>query len=329
MRIIAHVRIETLQSLSVGIVFFGLLLVAVGGFGAFHFGHRLEREAEEHRNATIQSLTEIVSNLQEEQRNLRERVAAAEGKTGGESLPEIAAGPSASPAPSAASTSAVTLATGSAPAMPDLLLPHPLASAGTPSATEPESPAIQPPKLYLAPKNAPPAATLAMASAPPVTLAPTPPPAAHDLPSAPPAESTVQPPKLPLSPQPSPLPATVTPEEQDSITGEKRTRLVGQLRHHSGWEITIRAAAENPQAVKMAHALKSVFREADWSVGEIETTSHRLAAGTLTLSTGSFPPSKAFVAAYGGLARAGYLVTSDLAASPNKQRITLSVGPMH
>ncbi len=39
----ALVKIETLQLLSVGLVFTGLLCAAVGGFGAFHFGQLLER----------------------------------------------------------------------------------------------------------------------------------------------------------------------------------------------------------------------------------------------------------------------------------------------
>jgi hypothetical protein len=284
------VKPEALQSLSVGLIFIGLFFAAVGGFGAFHFRHRVEREQEQQHTVATQTLVEIVSTLREEQRELQHRMVSLEEKAA-EVPPPVAAIPTASPAPAALAANpspvaapppVLALAT-PPPPMPDLLLPHlPAIAQGPPPAAEPEppAPAIKPPKLQL-PVAAPSAAAHA----------------AH--------------------------------EENAMLGGQKRSRLLKRLRDHPQQGIVIRAAAENAPAVKLAITLKSVFREAGWSVGDIEMVTHRLPAHTLLLSTGVFPPPKEFVAVYAALAGNGFLVTSDLDPNQGRQRVVVSVGPIH
>src|SRR5262249_49412017 len=79
-------------------LFVGLFLAALGGFGAFHFGHRLEQEKEKQRTADVRKLSELVNTLQDERRTLRQQVAAPEKSE--PQTPPVAEGPppSASPA---------------------------------------------------------------------------------------------------------------------------------------------------------------------------------------------------------------------------------------
>jgi len=274
---------ETLQSLSVGVVCVGLFLTALGGFGTFHFGHRLAQQQEEQRTVAVQTLAEIVNGLQEDQRALRQQVAVIAEREEKEALPPpVASGPpdvmSANP------SSAVSLALPTPTPIPNLFLPHPLADTQPPAAAESEqaAPAVKPPKLQLSPK-----------------------------------------------PEPAAEVAPTTTPEEDALTGRgKRARLIRHLRNHAGQDIDIRAAAQDARAIKLAASLKSVFREAGWSVGEVEAVTHELPAQTLTLSTGAFPPTKEFVAAYGALAAAGFLVTSELAPHQGPHRVALSIGPL-
>jgi len=240
--------------------------------------------------AVVQRLAETVSTLQEDQRALRQEMAVIAEKGREEPLPPIASGPPASPSATALPTPPVSLATASPVTVPNLLMPHPLAPTEGPSA---------------------PAATT-------------------------PAATAVKPPKLPFGPEarlstpeaepPAPVPATA---EEYALTGkEKRTRLIRHLRSHAGQEIDIRVAGRDAGAVKLALALRSVFRESGWTVGELEIISHQLPPQTLTLSTGAFPPTKQFVAAYGALAAAGFIVASELAPVEGPHNIALVVGPV-
>jgi len=240
----------------------------------------------------VQTLASVVSSLQKEQSGLLNRVTSVEEKVAEPSLPLIAAIPSMNPPP------AMIPPTNPAPAVsPPVTLP--LAAAPPPSMPDlllPHLPAI--------------------AQGPPPDAEPEPPPAA------------LKPPKLQLGSADTTEPVTVPREDEGPLTTQKRARLVKRLRNHQQQGILIRAAAENAQAVKLAISLKSVFREAGWTVGDIEMVNRPLPAHTLLLSTGVFPPPQEFVAAYGALAGTGFLVTSDLDPNQGRQRVVVSVGPI-
>jgi hypothetical protein len=141
--------------------------------------------------------------------------------------------------------------------------------------------------------------------------------------------ATANEPSIPETMPPPPAPPGTAMAEEYALTGkEKRARLVRHLRSHAGQEINIRVAGRDAGAAKLALALRSVFREAGWTVGELETASHPLPAQTLTLSTGAFPPTKEFVAAYGALAAAGFIVSSELAPIEGPRAVSLAVGPV-
>lgn len=284
-----------------GIVFVGIILAALGGFGTFHFGHQVAREEEQQRTVAVQSLTEVVSTLRDEQGGLVARVTTVEDKVAEAPPPMVAKVPSINPPP-AMTVPSVSLTPPTTPApftlsatppeaAPGQLQPKlpPVASGPGPTdEEETDLPAIKPPKL-------PP---------PPAT-------------STPPDESSLP-----------PAPSVAVREDEGPLTYQKRARLVKRLRNHPQHAIVIRAAADNPQAVKLAITLKSVFREAGWNVSEIEMVSKPLPPHTLLLSTGVFPPPKEFVAAYAALAGTGFLVTSDLDPNQNRQRVVVSVGPI-
>ena len=278
------VKIETLQLLSIGLVFTGFLFAAIGGFGAFHFGQLLERAQDRKQIVVVEQLAEVVSTLQEEQRGLRERIASVEKPVIEKSslltttAPLIPPPPTFIAPPAATPTTMPALALPSPPA-PDILLPHlpPVAEGPPVAAPEPEVPSIKPPKLA-------------------------------------------------LSPRPAPVPVEVIREE-GPLSGLQRSRLIKQLRVHPCPNLTIRVAAENARAVKLALALKSAFREAGWGVRDLEMVNEPLPAQTLLLSTGMFPPPKEFVTAYSALERAGFLVTSDLDPNQGSQRVAISIGP--
>jgi hypothetical protein len=287
--------------LSVGFIFVGLFLAVLGGFGAFHFGaeREQEQEQEKQRMAVVQNLAEIVSSLQEDQRALRQQLAVIAEKGREEPLPPVASGPTTNPPSVVLPTPPVSLASASPVAVPNLLLPHPLAptdlSSGPAAGNASPPPVVRPPKLPLSPSS--------RASAPEV------PPVAPE----------------PLTPTP-PVPAA---QDEYTLSGKaKRARLIRHLRSHAGQEIDIRVAARDAGAVKLALALRTVFRESGWTVGELEMVSHQLPAQTLTLSTGAFPPKKPFVAAYEALAAAGFIVASDLAPLEGPHTIALAVGPV-
>ena len=293
-------RPETLQSLSVAAICIGLFLTALGGFGAFYFGQRAPDTDEAQRTATVQTLAEIVSTMREEQRDLLDRVAAVELKTV-TPLPSQIAGVAPNSEPSGNP------------------LPSIFASAASPPAMLPSAP------LELAP------ATL---STMPDLLRPHSSAATHASPSAlaPEQGTPALPPKLPFSSGSSsksaPAAPAATADLEEPLSGPRRAKLVARLRDHPRQILIIRAAAGNPAALKLAITLKSVFREAGWNVGEIETVARHLPAHTLLLSTGDFPPPKEFVAAYAALAGIGFLVTSDLDPHQGRKRVVISVGPI-
>ena len=276
--------------MSVGVAFLGLFLAALGGYGAFIFGHRLDCAQENQRTEAVRTLSEIVRALQEDQRSLRHEVAGFEDQNANEPLPPIAAGPpTAAPATvqSAPSAPLVSLASTPPPALSSLLLPHPLEPASQPT----------PPDTSVSGTDA----KLGF--------------------------SAIEPPKLQLPTKAAAIAASRRGEER-LISLDKRAGLIRNLRSHPGQEIEIRVAARSARAVKLAIELKTVFREAGWSVGEVEMITRQMPDETLMLSTGTFPPTKHFVGVYGALAAAGFLVTSDLVPDQAPHSVALFVGPM-
>lgn len=289
-------RPETLQSFSVGIVFVGFFLAALGGFGTFYFGHRLDREQEQQRAAVVQHFAQIVSALREEQRGLIGRVATVEERVAAAASPRMAA---TNPppervlrtdrAPARAEEEFLLLAK-PPPSSPDILLPHlPTIAQGPPPAGEVEGPRSPPPQ---------------------------------------PPPSAIEPPKMRLSKLAAQAPASVAHDDEEGLSGEKRSHLIKGLRSCTGQDFVIRAAAGNARAMKLAADLKSAFREAGWTVGDIEWVTRQLPANTLLISAGVFPPPKEFVAAYAGLAATGFLVTNDLDPNQSRKRVVVSVGPI-
>lgn len=156
------VKIETLQLLSVGLVFIGFLCAAIGGFGAFHFGQLVERAQDRKQIVVVEQLAEIVSTLQEEQRGLRERIASVEKPLVEKPSALTTAEPLIAPpptfiAPPAAIPAAMPALALPTPAAPDVLLPHlpPVAEGPPATAPEPEAPSLKPPKLVLSPRPSP------------------------------------------------------------------------------------------------------------------------------------------------------------------------------
>ena len=266
---------ESLQSLSVGAVFVGLILTALGGFGAFHFGHKVERAADQERALTVQSLSESIATLQLEQRGLRAWVSAVEEK--------VAQAPPPAPAPApVAATPPPSLA-----AVP----PPPAIAEGPPDTAKVETPeTVKPPKLLLPTPSAPETAAEPAVSTPPTILQP-------------------------------------AASEKPALSPLQRAALIKRLRGHSQHGLAIHAAEGDPQALELAAALRSAFREAGWQVNAVDTVSHHLPTTGLLLSTGVFPPREDFIAAYSALERAGFLVTSDLDPNQSSHHVILFVGP--
>ncbi len=273
-------------------MFIGLLLAALGGFGTFHFGQRAARRDDGQRTATMQTLAEVVNALRDEQSGLLARVTVVETKVAEPPTSLLAAAPTSSPPPA---------------------MFFPVVS--SPSAA---APAVLP----LAPAPAPAMPDVLRPHLPPIASGPGPT-EEEEAPTA-----ALKPSKSPFPTAPATGPTVAAREEDGPLTFQKRLRLIKRLRSHPQHSIVIRAAAENAQAVKLAIMLKTVFREAGWTVGEIEMVSRPLPAHTLLLSTGVFPPPKEFVAAYAALAGTGFLVTSDLDPNQGKERVVVSVGPI-
>jgi hypothetical protein len=290
----------------------GLFLTALGGFGAFHFGHRLERTQEKERVVLVQELSDAVSTLREEQRGIRERVSPVEEKVGEPQSSQVAAlaDPAApvdlpaTPPPSMAP--ALLPLTPSVPASPHLPLPDlPAIAQGPPSSEEEETPppSLKPPKLESAAVGKEIRSQRSKVSAP-------------------------KPPNLESASVPPQASVAVAESDEASLNGDKRTQLVERLRGQARGDFVVRAAADSARAVKLAITLKSVFREAGWGVSEIEMVTRPLPTHSLLMTTGTFPPPKEFVAAYAALARSGFLVTSDLDPAQSPKRVVVSVGPI-
>lgn len=297
-------RLETLQSLSACLVFLGLLLAALGGFGTLHFSKQIERKQEEEKESSLRKLGGLVTVLQEDQQRLRSQINTVETKPA-ETVPEPFTELSLAPRPNQARS--------------DILLPHlPIGARPQPKpdTDSPPNPApASTPVPVPAPASVPvPAPSLAITSA------------SASAPALAPRIETVEP-ATPIPPIRLAAPAPSHSEEEGPLSEPVRATLVQRLRLHPYQRLTIRAAADNPRSLKVAIALRSAFREAGWGVRELEMVTLPMEAETLLLSAGSYPPPQEFVVAFGALAGAGFMVTSDLGPKQGGQRVVLSIGP--
>lgn len=117
--------------------------------------------------------------------------------------------------------------------------------------------------------------------------------------------------------------------KSSSLGAQQRAVLVKRLSAHPHHRVAIHAVEGDPQALELASALESAFREARWKVRGVDVVAHPSPSPGLSLSTGVFPPREEFVTAYSALERAGFLVTSDLDPKQSGQSMVLFVGPKH
>jgi len=167
---------------------------------------------------------------------------------------------------------------------------------------------------------------------PPVAQGPRKPAAPTEVQVARPAPPVLSPAKRQL-PRPDPrisrppveLPRHVA-EEKQPLSEIQHARLIKRLRAHPRHSIVIRAEAGDTHAVELAMALRGAFRDAGWAVAAVQLDSKRAPFPGLSLSTGTFPPPKEFIAAFGALEAAGLRVSSDLDPKQSASSVVLSVG---
>jgi hypothetical protein len=136
-------------------------------------------------------------------------------------------------------------------------------------------------------------------------------------------------PNQPAPNQPAAEPAKKPAEQGKSrpaLTEQQHARLIKRLRAHPQHTIIIRAEAGDPHSVELGMALRAAFRDAGWDVATVQLDSKRAPFPGLSLSAGTFPPPKEFVAAFGALEAAGFRVASNLDPHQGSQRVVLSVG---
>jgi len=280
---------EVLHALSVVILIFGLFVSAVGMVGTFFFGQEVDRSQDRQQLVVLQGLTDRVAVMQSDQAGLHERVASLNRKVS-----------EAPPPPSAGSGVSTAVA-----AVPPVA--HP------PTSAEPE--------------------TLPPIAAGPRQRDPVPPPAkpavqiARPVPAPPPVKPVRQPPRPePAISKPPSEPSRHVAEGKHPLTEMQSARLIKRLRAHPRHSIVIRAEAGDTHAVEMAMALRAAFRDAGWTVAAVQLDSKRAPFPGISLSTGTFPPPKEFIAAFGALESAGLRVSSDLDPKQSASSVVLSVG---
>ena len=114
-----------------------------------------------------------------------------------------------------------------------------------------------------------------------------------------------------------------------TLGAQQRTALIKRLSAHPHHLLTIHAVDGDPQALELASALETAFREARWKVDGVEIVARHSPTPGLSLSTGVFPPREEFIAVYSALERAGFLLTSELDPKLSGHAVVLFVGPRH
>ena len=301
-------KLEALQSLSVIVMFAGLFLSALGGFGAYFFSGGSERAGRAPAFAQVESV----------EPELPARDPAAEARLAAivEPVAEVSA-KQFSPTPELA-----------LPPLPE----KPPATATTP----PE------PKKTAAPERAPVIAkttTLPKQAAPPApapVIAKTaipekveaPPPVAEKLPEPAPAKpapgAMLAKAAAPEIHPPSAAPSSRVP--QLGIEAWQREKLLQRLRTFKNGSIAIHVPQGNDEAMGFATALKDAFLAAGWHVTALTPVKTDREIPGLTLSSGTFPPPTEVTTVFSALVSAGIKLSTELDPAQGKKPPTLFVG---
>ena len=283
-------KLEALQSVSVIVMFVGLFLSALGGFGAYFFSGGSERSGRAPASAQVESA----------EPELPARDPAADARLAAIIKPvaEVSA-KQFSPAPE--------------PALPPLPEKQPATS--PPVATPPE-----------AKKTAPVGQTPVIAKTVIPEKVEEPPPVAEKLPEPPPAKPA---PVLAKAATPEIHPPADAPSSRKSQLGIEpwqREKLLQRLRTFQNGSIAIHVSQGNEEAMGFATALKDAFLAAGWHVTALTSvkTDHEISG--LTLSSGTFPPPTEVTTVFSALVSAGIKLSTELDPAQGKKPPTLFVG---
>lgn len=305
-------KLEALQSLSVIVMFAGLFLSALGGFGAYFFSGGSERAGRAPAFAQVESVEpELPARDSAEEARLAaivEPVAEVSAKqfspTPEPALPPIREKPPAAPEP------APVLAKTTAPEKPK--------TPTAPAATPPEA------KKTALPAPAPVIAKTAI----PEKKVELPPPVAEKLPEpapAKPAPTTVLAKAAAPENQP-PAAAHSTRLPQLGIEPWQKEKLLQRLRTFQNGAIAIQVPQGNDEAMGFATALKEAFLAAGWHVTGLTSVKTDREIPGLTLSSGTFPPPTEVTTVFSALVSAGIKLSTELDPAQGKKPPTLFVG---
>ena len=329
-------KLEALQSLSVVVMFIGLLLSALGGVGAYFFSGGTERLGRQQASAQVESvepelpirraavdsklaaLTEPVAEVSARQLSLNTEPALAP-------IPENPPAPTAPVAIAPVAKKSATpepspvIAKNAAPQKP----PAPVVSAIIPPAVKPPAPAEParnmakasarerfedlPPVAEKLPEPAAPEKQLAATTTPkkpaaPVVLA------QHSAPEVnPPAEAPSRIPQLGIEPW-------------------QKEKLLQRLRTFQNGSIGIQVPQGNDDAMGFATALKEAFLTAGWHVTGLTAVKMDRESPGLTLSSGTFPPPTEVTTVFSALISAGIKLNTELDPAQGKKHAILFVG---
>lgn len=336
-------KLEALQSLSVAVMFVGLFLSALGGFGAYFFSGGSEREGRAHHSAQVESA--------EPDQQSREATPDARLAAIVEPVPEVTAKqlslipepalppiPEKTPAAPAPATPAATPTPPppvAKPATPEPAPPKPVAPAPAPTpvvakAAAPEKPAPAPapiPEKAAPPKPVPaPAAPVAEIAKP-----------AKPEPELVVAKAATQP-MVPPAPAPETKPAPVATETravaaapaartpQLGIEPWQKEKMLQRLRTFQNGSIAIQVPQGNDEALGFATALKDAFLAAGWHVTALTQVKTDSETTGLTLSSGTFPPPTEVTTVFSALVSAGIKLSTELDPAQGKKHAVLFVG---
>ena len=283
-------KLEALQSVSVIVMFVGLFLSALGGFGAYFFSGGSERTGRATASAHVKSV----------EPELPARDTAADARLAAivEPVAEVSA-KQFFPAPE--------------PSLPPL--PEKKPAPAPPAATPPE-----------AKKTAPAGQVPVIAKTVMPEKVEEPPPVAEKLPEPPPAKPA---PVLAKAATPEIHPPADAPSSRKSQLGIEpwqREKLLQRLRTFQNGSIAIHVSQGNEEAMGFATALKDAFLAGGWHVTALTSvkTDHEISG--LTLSSGTFPPPTEVTTVFSALVSAGIKLSTELDPAQGKKPPTLFVG---
>ena len=311
-------KLEALQSLSVGVMIAGLFLSALGGFGAYFFSGGSERPGRAQSSARIEmtepdlpmrdvgedsritSLIEPIDEVTARQLSLNPDPA----------LPPIPEKPPA-PEPVAVSTpTAKPVEPAPAPVVATTEIPH-------------TSPLPPPVAEKLSPIAA--AAAHLERSAPPKTESASQT-AAIEIPEKMPPPAPVAE-KLPSRAASASAPTrAIAASASLGVEPWQKDKLLQRLRSFQNGALAIQVPEGNAEAMNFATALKEAFVSAGWEVTALTEVKVGPDQTGLTLSSGTFPPPAEVTTIFSALVSAGIKLSTDLDPSLGKKRPVLFIG---